>query len=69
MIWVTVKQVAEHLQLSEAKVYAMARSGEIPAKKIGSQWRFDIAEVDDWVRRQDPNRRRAAPRSYRGGPI
>lgn len=67
MGWVTVKQVAEHLQLSEAKVYAMARSGEIPAKKIGSQWRFDIAEVDDWVRGQDPNPGRAAPRSFRRG--
>ena len=55
MSWLTVKQIAEHLQLSEAKVYAMARSGEIPAKKIGSQWRFDVVEVDDWVRGQDPS--------------
>jgi excisionase family DNA binding protein len=54
MSWVTVKQVAGHLQLSEAKVYALARSGELPAKKIGSQWRFDISEVDEWVRAQDP---------------
>ena len=55
MSWLTVKQIAEHLQLSEAKVYALARSGEIPGKKIGSQWRFDLAEVDEWVRQQDPN--------------
>jgi excisionase family DNA binding protein len=50
-----VKQVADHLQLSEATVYAMARAGELPAKKIGSQWRFDLIEVDDWVRRQAPS--------------
>jgi len=68
MTWVTVKQVAEHLQLSEAKVYAMARSGAIPAKKIGSQWRFDIAEVDDWVREQNPNPGRTASQSSRQGP-
>jgi excisionase family DNA binding protein len=49
-----VKQVADHLQLSDAKVYALARSGELPAKKIGSQWRFDLEEVDAWVRAQDP---------------
>jgi excisionase family DNA binding protein len=54
MSWVTVKQVAEHLQLSEAKVYAMARAGELPATKIGSQWRFDLDEVDKWVRGQAP---------------
>jgi excisionase family DNA binding protein len=55
MSWVTVKQVAEHLQLSDATVYAMARAGELPATKIGSQWRFDLDEVDAWVRRQAPN--------------
>jgi excisionase family DNA binding protein len=60
MSWLTVKQIAEHLQLSEAKVYAMARVGQIPAKKIGSQWRFDVAEVDEWVRGQDPNAARSA---------
>ncbi len=54
MGWVTVKQVANHLQLSEAKVYAMARSGELPATKIGSQWRFDLLEVDAWVRGNKP---------------
>jgi excisionase family DNA binding protein len=54
MSWATVKQVADHLQLSEAKVYALARSGDLPAKKIGSQWRFDLEEVDAWVRAQDP---------------
>jgi excisionase family DNA binding protein len=63
MTWATVKQVAEHLQVSEAKVYAMARSGDMPAQKIGSQWRFDIAEVDDWVRRQGSSRNRVVPRS------
>ena len=67
MSWLTVKQIAEHLQLSEAKVYALARSGEIPGKKIGSQWRFDVAEVDEWVRTQDPNTPAPAPRSSRRG--
>jgi excisionase family DNA binding protein len=67
MSWLTVKQIAEHLQLSEAKVYGLARSGEIPGKKIGSQWRFDVAEVDEWVRKQDPNTSATAPHSAQRG--
>lgn len=50
--WLTVKQLARHLQLSEAKIYAMARAHELPASRVGSQWRFDQAEIDEWLRRQ-----------------
>lgn len=47
--WLTVKQVAEYLQLSTMMVYKLAQNGEIPAAKIGSSWRFDRDEVDEWL--------------------
>jgi excisionase family DNA binding protein len=56
--WLTVRQLANYLQLSEAKIYAMARSNELPAAKIGNQWRFDQAEIDKWLRSQPPASRR-----------
>jgi len=36
----TVKQVAEYLQMDEHTVYKLARSGQIPSVKIAGQWRF-----------------------------
>ena len=36
----TVKQVAEYLQMDEHTVYKLARSGQIPSIKIAGQWRF-----------------------------
>lgn len=36
----TVKQVAEYLQMDEHTVYKLARSGQIPSLKIAGQWRF-----------------------------
>lgn len=36
----TVRQVAELLQLSEHQVYRLANCKEIPAKKLGGSWRF-----------------------------
>ncbi|HPO35362.1 MAG TPA: helix-turn-helix domain-containing protein, partial [Syntrophales bacterium] len=36
----TVKQVAEYLQMDEHTIYKLARSGQIPAIKIAGQWRF-----------------------------
>ena len=50
--WLTVKQVAEHLQMSDDKIYDMAQKGEIPASKVRNQWRFDQDEIDAWVRSQ-----------------
>ena len=36
----TVKQVAEYLQIDERTIYKLARSGLIPSLKIAGQWRF-----------------------------
>jgi len=36
----TVKQVAEYLQMDEHTIYKLARSGLIPSLKIAGQWRF-----------------------------
>ena len=53
--WMTVKDVAEYLQLSMDMVYKMAQHGKIPASKIGTQWRFKREEVDEWVMSQRPH--------------
>lgn len=53
--WMTVKDVAEYLQLSMDMVYKMAQQGKIPASKIGSQWRFKREEIDKWVMSQRPH--------------
>jgi len=36
----TVKQVAEYLQMNEHTIYRLARSGQIPSIKIVGQWRL-----------------------------
>jgi excisionase family DNA binding protein len=53
--WMTVKDVAEYLQLSMDMVYKMAQQEKIPASKIGTQWRFKREEIDKWVMSQRPN--------------
>ena len=50
--WLTVKQLADYLEISTAKVYALARDGGLPRVRIGNQWRFDQDEVDGWLRAQ-----------------
>lgn len=45
--------VAEILNISAAQTYALVRSGELPAIKIGGrgQWRVEEAELESYIQR------------------
>ncbi len=45
----TVKQVADYLQMDEHTIYKLSRSGKIPALKIAGQWRFKKDVIDSWL--------------------
>jgi PTS system nitrogen regulatory IIA component len=47
----TVRQAAEYLQLHEETITLKARRGELPAAKIGRQWRLRKVDLDDWISR------------------
>ena len=51
--FVTMQQVAEELRLSAAQVYALVRSKDLPAVKIGGrgQWRIERARLEEWIAR------------------
>lgn len=42
----TPKEVAALLSISVYKLQCMAKRGEIPAVKLGGQWRFRPADVE-----------------------
>ncbi len=46
----TVKQVADYLQLSTMMVYKLAQDGDLPAAKIGRVWRFEQETIDRWLK-------------------
>jgi excisionase family DNA binding protein len=45
--------VAEVLSISSAQVYALVRSGDLPAIKIGGrgQWRVESSELESYIAR------------------
>ncbi|HBE45179.1 MAG TPA: DNA-binding protein [Deltaproteobacteria bacterium] len=52
----TVKQVAEYLQMDEHTIYKLARKGLIPSLKIAGQWRFKKDVIDKWISEQSLER-------------
>ncbi len=46
----TAKQAAEFLQTSRDTLLRKARAGELPAAKLGREWRFRREDLDAWLR-------------------
>lgn len=47
-------EVAEILNVSAAQTYALVRSGELPAIKVGGrgQWRVETTELENYIQRK-----------------
>ena len=50
----TLADVAETLNISAAQTYALVRSGDLPAIKIGGrgQWRVESSALEDFISRK-----------------
>jgi len=56
--WMTLKEVAEYLNVSKDSIYRLAQKREIPASKLGNLWRFRKEEIDDWMKNNRSNKRK-----------
>lgn len=50
----TVEELAEYLKVTKKTIYRMINKHNIPAAKIGRQWRFDRKVIDSWLKRSIP---------------
>lgn len=48
--WVTLKEVSQHLQVSDETIHRWITSKGLPAHRAGRVWRFKLSEVDAWIR-------------------
>ena len=45
----TIPDVASLLKVTEKTVYSLVRKGDLPAFKVGGQWRFRRTAIDSWI--------------------
>jgi excisionase family DNA binding protein len=48
-VLLTVKALAQRLQIKPSTLYAWANQGKIPCRKIHGLVRFDLIEIDHWL--------------------
>ncbi len=44
----TLTEVADYLRVHPSTIYRLLRSGQIPAFRMGSDWRFNQESIDRW---------------------
>ncbi len=52
--FLTTDEVLGYLKVNARTIYRLIRTGELPAVRIGRQWRFRRTDVDNWLERQRP---------------
>lgn len=48
----TVREVANYLNVDEKTVYRLAQKGELPGFKVAGTWRFKREDIDRWIEEQ-----------------
>ena len=45
----TIEEVAKYLKMKPQTIYTWAQKGDIPAIKLGKEWRFRKDVIDEWL--------------------
>jgi len=45
-----VETLARYLDVSVRTVYRLTEKKEIPASKVGRQWRYEKQAIDEWLK-------------------
>lgn len=52
--WLSIEEAATYIGISKTLMYEMANEDKMPVSKVGKQWRFEKAALDDWLRASKP---------------
>jgi excisionase family DNA binding protein len=53
----TIPEVSQYLRVSRQTIYRMLRRGNIPAFRIGGDWRFNIEDLGHWIEKESQARK------------
>lgn len=52
----TLEELSKYLKVTTKTVYRMIEKRAIPVQKVGHQWRFDKASIDNWLQQSSANK-------------
>jgi excisionase family DNA binding protein len=61
----TVEEVADYLNVDKFTVYRLLAEKELPAFKVGNQWRFKRKQIENWLVKHSNVRKKSSKGDYR----
>jgi excisionase family DNA binding protein len=53
----TINEVADYLRVHPSTIYRLLKRRELPAFKVGSDWRFNSESIDRWLLEREQTER------------
>ena len=63
--YLSIEDVAKRFGVNATTVYRLAQRGQLPAFKVGNQWRFSRGMLEAWVSEQTAAERTRVPKRPR----
>jgi excisionase family DNA binding protein len=54
--YLTVDELSALLQVHKSTIYKLLKERKLPGFRVGSDWRFNVEEVERWLRGQANSR-------------
>ena len=51
----TVRDVSNYLRVHPSTIYKMLKRNQLPAFRVGSDWRFTVEAIDQWLASVEPS--------------
>ena len=51
----TVREVSRYLRVHPSTIYRMLKQNQLPAFRVGSDWRFTVEAIDQWLASVEPS--------------
>ena len=45
----TVNELSDYLKVHPTTIYRLLKTGQLPGFRIGSDWRFNVEEIERWL--------------------
>lgn len=56
--FLTIDEVLNYLRVKSRTVYRLIKAGELPAVRVGRQWRIRRSDLNAWLEAQRPSTQR-----------